>query len=250
MTTEEKIALEQTTGRIYATETFGTVDGPGIRFVLFLQGCPLRCLYCHNPDSVMGEPKLVWTARQAVDHILKYKTYIKSGGVTFSGGEPLLQPEFVKAVAILLREKGIHATVDTSGCMDPLVVADAIDAVDLVLLDIKAFDPAVALRLTGKDNANAFATLEYCQRKNKPVWIRQVLLEGYTLDEVQLKGLAEYLSKFSCVERVELLPFHKLGEPKWEKVELTYELTNTPATTKEQVAWAKEFFLQKGLQVQ
>lgn len=250
MTKEQRQELESVKGGIYATETFGTVDGPGIRYVIFLQGCPLRCLYCHNPDSVCGNPKFVWTAGEAVEEVMKYKSFIKSGGVTFSGGEPLLQPKFVAAVAELLREKGIHTTVDTSGGVDPAEVTQAIDSVDLVLLDIKAFDPEVALSLTGKDNKFAFDTLEYCEEHHKPVWVRQVLLEGYTLDEKQLKGLAEYLSKFSCVERIELLPFHKLGEPKWERVDREYALTDTPATSKEQVAWAKQFFLDKGLRVQ
>lgn len=250
MTVEQRKEYEQVVGNIYALETFGTVDGPGIRFVLFLQGCPLRCLYCHNPDSCVGEPKFIWTAKEAVQHILKYKNYIKTGGVTFSGGEPLLQVGFIVAVANLLREKGIHTALDTSGCLPIKVSSKGLDAVDLVLLDIKAFDSKVAEQLTGQDNKNEFEALAYCEERNISVWIRHVLLEGYTLDETQLKAFAEYLAEYSCVKKVELLPFHKLGEPKWRNIDREYMLKNTPATTKEQVVWAKHFFEEKGLVVQ
>ncbi|MDL2324344.1 pyruvate formate lyase-activating protein [Ruminococcaceae bacterium OttesenSCG-928-A16] len=250
MTPQEREQLRSITGTIHATETFGTVDGPGIRFVLFLQGCPLRCLYCHNPDATTGKGGQIWTAGQAVDEIMRYRQFIKNGGVTFSGGEPLMQPKFVEATARLLREEGIHTAIDTAGCQDPDDVAPALDAADLILLDIKAFSPQIAERLTGQTNELAIATLDYCEEVKKPVWVRHVLLEGYTLDEKELDGLAEFLTQFSCVERVELLPFHKLGEPKWDEMARTYELKDVPATTREQTEWAKGFFTRRGLKVQ
>lgn len=250
MTATEREQLQSVTGVVHATETFGTVDGPGIRFVLFLQGCPLRCLYCHNPDATTGAGGRVWTAGQAVDEALRYRQFIKSGGVTFSGGEPLMQPGFVEAACRLLREEGVHTAIDTAGCQDPDEVAKAIDAADMLLLDIKAFSPSLAGRLTGQNNEMAIATLDYCEAARKPVWVRHVLVPGYTLDEAELDGLAEFLSEFHCIERVELLPFHKLGEPKWEEMRRTYKLREVPATTREQTEWAKSFFTRRGLKVQ
>ena len=247
---DELKALRATRGAINSYVAFGTVDGPGVRFVLFLQGCPLRCLYCHNPDSVMGGGKSeIWTAEQALDKILRYRGFIKSGGVTLSGGEPLMQPEFVYALTTLLHEAGLHVAVDTSGCQDLAKVQKAIDAADMLLLDIKAVDPEVSVRLTGQDNVNAFATLDYCEKTGKPVWIRHVLLRGYTLDAEQLDALAKRLKQYSCVEMIELLPFHKYGEEKWKKIGRPYTLADVEATTEEEAAWAREFFTRQGLKV-
>lgn len=246
---EDLEQLRKTPGVINSFITFGTVDGPGIRFVLFLQGCPLRCLYCHNPDSVKMGWGERWTAGQAVSTILRYRTFIKSGGVTFSGGEPLAQPEFVYAVIRLLKDAGIHTAIDTSGCINPQAVTKAIDAADMLLLDIKAFDPEVSVKLTGGDNKNAFATLDHCEATGKRVWIRHVLLRGYTLDAEQLEGLAKKLKGYSCVEVIELLPFHKYGEDKWKSVGREYALADVAPTTQEEVDWAKSFFAAEGLHV-
>lgn len=231
-------------GRIHSRESFGTVDGPGIRFVLFLQGCPLRCLFCHNPDSQTGMGQDYVSAEEMVREILRYKSFIQSGGVTFSGGEPLIQAAFVKECADLLHREGLHIAIDTSGSESPNEddVRAAIDAADMLLLDIKAAQDEVAVRLTGRDLTNAFATLDYCEQTGKPVWVRHVLLTGYTLDETQLQILAQRLSTYSCIERLELLPFHKMGETKWTAMNRSYQLYDTPATTKEQARWAAEFF--------
>lgn len=237
-------------GRVNSYLTFGTVDGPGIRFVLFLQGCPLRCLYCHNPDSVCGDAGEAWTVDTAFAAINRYRRFIRSGGVTFSGGEPLAQPEFVRALAVFLRRTGLHTALDTSGCIDPAGVRRTIDAVDMLLLDIKSIDPNVSRRLTGQDNANAFATLDYCETTGKRVWIRHVLLRGYTQDAGQLSGLAARLKRYRCVELVELLPFHKFGEEKWRRIGRAYELSDVKPTTAEEAEWAKAFFTGQGLRVQ
>ena len=244
--------LQKTQGQIHKTESFGAVDGPGIRYVFFLQGCPLRCLYCHNPDSTPVHGGTTWTAGQAVDEVLRYKSFLRGGGVTFSGGEPLFQPQFVTAAAHLLRECGIHTAIDTSGSEDPTDpdIRAAMEAADLILLDIKAWDQNIAKQLTRRDTQNALATLALCEEISKSVWIRHVLLGGYTLDDTQLTALADYLTHFTCVERIELLPFHKLGEPKWHDMNRRYLLADTPATTREQLGHAKAIFAARGLRVQ
>ena len=243
--------MKKTTGAVHKTESFGAVDGPGIRYVFFLQGCPLRCLYCHNPDAISGSGGTIWTAEQAADEVIRYKAYIKNGGVTFSGGEPLLQPEFIYAVTMLLKDEGVHTALDTSGSQDPQNpdVQKAIDASGLLLLDIKAWRKETAVALTGKDINNAIATLKYCEDIQKPVWIRHVLVPGYTIDDGQLSAMADFLSGFKCVKRVELLPFHKLGEPKWEQTGRKYLLGDTPAATKAEKNHAKSILESRGLNV-
>ncbi len=250
MTQLDTAALRQVTGNIHHTESFGAVDGPGLRFVLFLRGCPLRCLYCHNPDALAFAGGTSWTAGEALDHILRYKSFLKNGGVTFSGGEPLAQPGFVAALSSLLREKGVHVAIDTSGCQPLDSARQAIDQADLLLLDIKAADPELCRRLTGMDNANALRTLDYCESIGKPVWVRHVLLKGYTLERDQWEQLAALLKPYRCIQRLELLPFHKLGEPKWEQARMTYQLKDTPATTREELEEAKAYFVSQGFQVQ
>lgn len=241
--------LLQVKGRINSVVNFGTVDGPGVRYVLFLQGCPLRCLYCHNPDSVCSGGGLgVWTAGETLSKILRYRRFIQNGGVTFSGGEPLAQPAFVKAMVELLRQEGLHTAIDTSGAVPPDTVAEVIDAADMLLLDIKAIDPQTSIKLTGMDNQNALATLEHCEKTGKPVWIRHVLLRGYTLEDGQLARLAEYLKPFKCMKNVELLPFHQWGAEKWEKIGRTYALAGVEPTTPEETQHAKDIFLAHGIQ--
>ena len=233
---------DSVTGKVHSVESFGTLDGPGIRYVLFLQGCPLRCLYCHNPDARMTDAGTVMRAGDVMADILTYRKFIKSGGVTLSGGEPLLQPEFAHEVLEGCRENGLHTALDTSGIV-PLTVAGALlEQADLVLLDIKALDTDLCKTLTGSGNENALATLDFCERIGKPVWIRHVLVPGYTLEESRLTRLAEYLKKFSVIRKVELLPFHKMGEYKWEKLDYEYLLAETPVPTAEEISRAKAIF--------
>ena len=252
LTEEQKEELKKVPGTVHNTESFGAVDGPGIRYIFYLQGCPLRCLYCHNPDAIPGKGGTTWTAEKAVKEVLRYKSFLKSGGVTFSGGEPLLQPEFVYAVTALLNDEGFGTAIDTSGSQSPdnPAVQKAINAASLLLLDIKAWNSQTAIALTGKDTTNALATLNYCETIQKPVWIRYVLLSGYTMDDEQLAAMADYLAGYRCVDRVELLPFHKLGEPKWQHTEKKYLLGNTPATTKSQAEHARSILSARGLRVQ
>ena len=229
-------------GNVHSYESFGTVDGPGLRFVVFLQGCPLQCLYCHNPDTWNPDAGMKVRAEDVVEKIEKCRSYLRNGGVTLSGGEPLLQPEFCLDILQRLRALGLHTALDTAGSIPLSQSAPVIDAADMLLLDIKALDPDDCRRLTGQGNENALATLAYCEKTNKRVWVRHVLVPGLTLDTRKLKALADYLKPFTCVERVELLPFHKIGEYKWRELAIPYALTDTPETTPAQLAEAQALF--------
>lgn len=235
------------TGRIHSVESFGTLDGPGIRYVLFLQGCGLNCLYCHNPDTRLLEQGREMSVDEVVAEIQSYRSFIKNGGVTLSGGEPLLQPEFALAVIEACKAMGVHTALDTSGAVSLERSRKVIDAADLILLDIKSIDPQVCLALTGANYQNTLATLEYCEAQQKPVWVRHVLVPGYTLDDQQLNHLADYILRFTCVKKVELLPYHRMGEYKWEQLGLPYALAGVEPPTEEQVNCAKEIFRQRGL---
>ena len=231
-------------GRVHSVETFGTLDGPGVRYVLFLQGCPLRCLYCHNPDSRTANAGTQMSAGDVLADILTYRTFIRSGGVTLSGGEPLLQPTFARAILEGCREHRLHTALDTSGAIPLEASREALELADLVMLDIKALDNDLCRTLTGAGNENTLATLDYCESIRKPVWIRHVLVPGYTLDEVRLVRLATYLKKFTVIRKVELQPFHKMGEYKWERLGYEYLLTRTPAPTAEEVSRANAWVTQ------
>ncbi|MCL2104409.1 MAG: pyruvate formate-lyase-activating protein [Kiritimatiellaeota bacterium] len=230
------------TGNVHSVESFGTLDGPGIRYVLFLQGCPLRCLYCHNPDARAVDDGTTMCAGDVLADILTYRMFIRSGGVTLSGGEPLLQPGFAGAILEGCRENGLHTALDTSGVVPLSVAGPVLEQADLVMLDIKALDNGLCKTLTGAGNANTLATLDFCERIGKPVWIRHVLVPGFTLDEPRLTALAEYLKKFTVIRKIELLPFHKMGEYKWEKLDDEYLLAQTPPPTAEAIRQAKRIF--------
>lgn len=235
------------TGRIHSIETFGAVDGPGIRYVVFFQGCPLRCLYCHNPDSWDPDAGRVVTVGELIDNIAQYRSFIKNGGMTLSGGEPLLQSAFAAGLLEACRELGFHTAVDTSGAIALSVCRDAVDLADLILLDIKAPDTLAAAALTGTGNENALELLRYCEEKKKPVWIRHVLLPGFTLSEQSAHALGRLLKPFSCVEKVELLPFHKMGEYKWKALCLDYTLADTLPPAPDEVSAIKNILRSYGL---
>ena len=235
------------TGRIHSVESFGTLDGPGIRYVLFLQGCPLRCLYCHNPDTLDASGGKTVTASEVLDDILTYRSFIARGGVTFSGGEPMLQPAFVCELIDGCRAHRLHCAIDTSGVIPLANSTPALDRADLVLLDIKALDDDLCMPLTGTGAANTLATLDYCESTRKPVWVRHVLVPGYTLDETRLERFADFLTRYRCVEKIELLPFHKMGEYKWKKLGLPYRLTETQPPTDAQTQTARAIFSRRGL---
>lgn len=234
-------------GRIHSVETFGAVDGPGIRFVVFFQGCPLRCVYCHNPDSWEKDGGTEITAEELASQILRYKSFIKNGGVTLSGGEPLLQSEFAEEVLRLCTANGFHTAIDTSGVIPLSKCKGAVDKADMLLLDIKAIDSELTKKLTGVGNENAISLLEYCEENKKPVWIRHVLLPGWTLDNEQAHRMGNFLKKFKCIKKIELLPFHKFGEYKWETLGLDYKLTDVEPPEADKVEEIKQILLSYGL---
>lgn len=238
-----------TTGNIHSVETFGALDGPGIRYIVFLQGCPLQCLYCHNPDSWEPDSKTQKTAAEVVADALRYKSFIKGGGITLSGGEPLLQAQFCEEVIDLAHKNKLKVAIDTSGSIPLSHCINAVEKADLLLLDIKAFSPELCQKITGQSNKNALEILNFRQSCRSPVWIRHVVVPGYTLDTDELTKLADYLAMYPCVERVELLPFHKMGEYKWEALGRPYTLTNTPAPTPQEMELAKKIFRDRGLAV-
>lgn len=238
-----------TVGFIHSVETFGALDGPGIRYVLFLQGCLLRCKFCHNPDSWQTGSGNRLTAAQCMKDILRYKNFIISGGVTLSGGEPLLQSQFCEAILDECAARGIHTAIDTSGAVPLVACQSAVEKADLLLLDIKSLDPRLCAELTGRNNSNALETLDLRENLGKDVWIRHVVVPGYTLDYERLDELAGYLSRYHCIKRVDLLPFHKLGEFKWRELGEPYELFDTQPPTDREMNRAKEIFAQKGLKV-
>lgn len=231
-------------GIIHSTESFGAVDGPGIRFVVFMRGCPLRCLYCHNPDTWAGnEGGRSISAIDLADEIMAYRNFIRNGGVTISGGEPLMQPKFCKELCDILRRREIHTAIDTSGCFAPKGdIAGAIDAADLILLDIKDIDNEDSIKISGAGNKNTFETLRYCEETKKPVWVRHVLVPGYTLRDDKLIRLRDFLSDFKCIEKIELLPYHTMGKYKWDELGLKYGLEGVDSPTEAEVSNAMKLF--------
>jgi len=236
-------------GQIHSVETFGALDGPGIRYVVFLQGCFLKCIYCHNPDSWSCEAGTPRTAREVMGDILRYKSFISKGGVTISGGEPLIQPDFCHELIIRGQQNGLHMAIDTSGYSPLSVCKDAVEKADLLLLDIKALDDELCRKITGESNKNALAILDFREKISKPVWIRHVMVPGVTLKEELLIDLADYLKKYTCVERVELLPFHKMGEYKWEQMNRDYTLKDTAVPTNKEIQMAYRIFKERGLPI-
>ena len=234
------------TGRIHSFESFGTVDGPGIRFVVFLQGCPLRCRYCHNPDTwkAGGEE---YTAEEIVSRALRYKNYFgDKGGVTVTGGEPLVQIDFVIELFKILKEKGIHTCVDTSGITFNPDSQHSVDkhkellkVSDLFLLDIKHIDEEACKKLTGHSNKNTLAFAKFLSENGKPIWIRQVLVPNITDSEESLKRTRKFIDTLKTVEKIEVLPYHTMGTVKYEKLGLEYPLKGVEAPTKESVEKAK-----------
>ena len=233
-------------GYVHSTESFGTVDGPGIRFVFFMQGCALNCKYCHNPDTWAKNCGTTTTVDSAVKEVLKYKNYIKTGGVTFSGGEPLLQIDFVTEVAKKLKEKGIHVAVDTSGIgfdfTDNKVVDDyreLIKYVDLFLLDIKHIDTNKHKFITGKGNENTLALAKFLDENNVDTWVRYVLCPTLSDDISDVVKLKDFINTLKCVKKVEVLPYHTLGVYKYKQLGINYPLEGVSPPDKELVATVK-----------
>lgn len=238
---------------IHSLESFGTVDGPGIRFVVFLQGCPLRCLFCHNPDTwdAHRAPAYCWTPQELLEEVLRYKSFIKSGGVTCTGGEPLLQARELTEFFRLCHTKGLHTCLDTSGAVTCAPdtetgrnVRALIDETDLVLLDVKTFDDALHPTLTGQSRTNNQQLLDYLETQHKPTWIRHVVVPTLTDDDSRLHALATHISKYACVERVEILPYHTMGVHKYEALGIPYPLAGVEPLSRERTDNARAIFRQ------
>lgn len=234
-------------GRIHSFESFGTVDGPGIRYVVFMQGCPLRCKYCHNPDTWNFGGGSEYSAEEVARGALRYKRYWRGGGgVTVSGGEPLAQIDFVTELFRLLKEEGVHCAVDTSGITFNPQSAESVqkhtrllEYADLFLLDIKHIDPSGCKALTGADNENELAFARFLSESGKDMWIRQVLLPGVTDGEESLLRTRAFIDTLKTVKRVEVLPYHTMGEVKYKNLGIDYPLAGVKPPEKESVELAK-----------
>lgn len=230
------------TGRIHSFETFGTLDGPGIRFVVFMQGCPLHCLYCHNRDTWDPSGGVEYTAEEVFGKMGKYLPYIKTsgGGITLSGGEPTLQPEFAAALFKLCRSAGVHTVLDTNGHAEIDKVSELLNYTDLVLLDIKHADKEGHLKVTGVENTLSRKFADYLSKKGISVWIRYVLVPGYTDSDSDLNQASEMIKGMSNVEKVEILPYHCMGEFKWTQLGLEYPLKGVREPDQEQIEKARQ----------
>lgn len=234
-------------GRISTTESFGSVDGPGIRFIVFVQGCRYRCQYCHNPETWEREGGYEATAEEIFRQAWRYRPYWKrTGGITVSGGEPLLQLEFVTELFRLAKEKGVNTVIDTAG--EPFTYDEPFFSAfetllplsDLFLLDLKQIDDAKHRALTGTSNESVLALARFLSERGKRMWIRHVLVPGWTTGEEDLGRLSEFIAGLKTVDRVEVLPYHAMARHKYEELRLPYRLGDTPAPTAEEIARAEE----------
>lgn len=222
-------------GRVHSFQSLGTVDGPGVRYVIFMQGCPLRCAYCHNPDTWELQAGTPYTVQQVLDNVLRCRAYIQSGGVTVSGGEPLMQWEFVDALFAKLHKQGIHTALDTSGICAGSQAYSVLGQTDLALVDVKFTDNILYQRHCGASLDQVFAFLERAAQKNVPVWVRHVIVPGLTDDVANIDCLARLLKAYANIRKIELLPFRKLCIPKYETMGIPFPLADTPEADLHQV---------------
>ncbi len=233
-------------GYIHSTESFGSVDGPGVRFIVFMQGCNMRCKYCHNPDTWDKNGGREVTADEVIKTALRYRTYWgKKGGITISGGEPLLQPDFLIELCKKCREQGISTVIDTAGKPftreEPFFSKfnELLKYTDLIMLDLKHIDSKDHKALTGFGNENILDLAQYLSEKNVPVWIRHVLVPGINDDDFSLNKLHKFIKTLKNVQRVEILPYHNLGEFKYEDLGIKYPLAGLRSPSKESIANAQ-----------
>ena len=238
-------------GSVHSWELVTAVDGPGTRLTAFLAGCPLRCLYCHNPDTMQmrrGEPVL---ATELLNRVARYRAVfgVTGGGLTVSGGEPLMQPAFVARLLRGAKAMGIHTALDTSGFLGAACTDAMLDDIDLVLLDVKSGLPDTYRRVTGRDLQ---PTLDFGRRlaaRGIQIWVRFVLVPGLTDDPANVEAVADYVAGLATVTRVEVLPFHQMGRDKWASLGMRYELEDTPAPSPELVERVRDQFRSRALEV-
>ena len=234
-------------GKIHSFFAGGTVDGPGIRYVIFLKGCPLRCLYCHNPDTWTQDNAIIKTSDEVVMTALRYRGYFENGGgVTISGGEPLVQIDFVTELFKKLKKYNIHTALDTSGVIfdknnNELIAKfdELIKYTDLVLLDIKHINNNEHIKLTGKSNKNVLDFAKYLSDNNIHMWIRHVLVPTITLNDSYLIKTKEFIDTLKTVDKIEVLPYHTMGIVKYENLGIDYRIKDINPPTKEEVRHAK-----------
>lgn len=239
-------------GYIHSLESFGTVDGPGVRFVVFFQGCPMRCQYCHNPDTWQMQDGSKMEAEEIIRRMERNIGFYRSGGITATGGEPMLQLAFLIELFSLAKSKGIHTCLDTSGILFPGIypetedgqlllkqIDELLEVTDLIMLDIKELEPEDHFRLTGQSNEHIIEFARYLDDRHKKVWIRHVVVPGITFDQKKLEKLGDFLRSLSNVEKLEVLPYHAMGKVKYENLEMDYPLKETPQLTKEEARRAE-----------
>ena len=233
-------------GLIHSIETFGTVDGPGTRYVVFVKGCPMRCQYCHNPDTWDATGATKMTPEQIMEDYDRYKEFYSGGGITVTGGEPLVQIDFLIELFELAKKKGVHTCLDTSGIMfrrnNPALLAKydrLMEVTDLIMLDIKHIDPEEHIKLTSQPCDNIFDFLKYLDEKGKTIWLRHVLVPGITLVPEYLDRLGYFIGQFVNIKALDVLPYHSMGKTKYEQMGIDYVLKDVPEATKEQAIEAR-----------
>lgn len=239
------------TGYIHSKESFGTVDGPGIRYVLFMQGCPLRCIYCHNPDTWQIDGGTPVTVDEVITEFNKNRAFYKNGGITVTGGEPLLQTDFLIELFKRAREESIHTCIDTSGIvfnsdneeftrkLDTLL-----DYTDLVLLDIKHINGVKHKEITGAENNNVLSFAKHLEEKKVPLWVRHIIIEGYTDKPEDLIALGEFIGRLKNLKALDVLPYHTMGVSKYKELGIAYPLEGMEALPVGKAVEAKKYILQ------
>ena len=237
-------------GYIHSSETFGTVDGPGIRYVLFMQGCPMRCLYCHNPDTWKVGTGTPIDPETVIREYKKNAAFYSNGGITVTGGEPLLQIEFVTELFRLAKEEGIHTCIDTSGVTYSETntaytkkLDELMKYTDLVMLDIKHIDDKEHKALTSHTNEGILAFAKYLEAGNIPLWVRHVVIKGYTDSPEHLKNLGRFIGTLKNLRALDVLPYHNMGEEKYREMGLEYPLLGMPPLDKSEAEIAKQYIL-------
>lgn len=239
------------TGYIHSKESFGTVDGPGIRYVLFMQGCPLRCIYCHNPDTWQTGTGTPVTADEIIKEFNKNRPFYKNGGITVTGGEPLLQVDFLIELFKKAKAEGIHTCIDTSGAVyspENTQLKQKLDTLtehtDLVMLDIKHIDSDKHKALTGIGNKNILAFAKYLEERNVPLWVRHIIIKGYTDFPQELVALGEFIGTLKNLKALDVLPYHTMGSGKYKELGITYPLDGMEALPVSKAVQAKKHILQ------
>ncbi len=235
-------------GRIHSLESFGTVDGPGIRYVVFFQGCPMRCLYCHNPDSQSARGGKEVSADEILQNAYNVREFLRSGGITATGGEPLMQLDFLIELFKKAKTKyDFHTCLDTSGvCFtsdNTKKYRELIKYTDLVMLDIKHIDPDEHIKLTKQKQDNVLEFAEFLSDNNIPIWIRHVLVPGITQNDEYLYRTGRFIGKLKSLKAIDVLPYHDMGKAKYENMGIPYPLADTPIPTKDDVIHAREVIL-------